>query len=109
MVPVAGLEPARYCYQWILSPPRLPIPTHRRNIYYTPYFMKKQAFFIIFLFCKPFYYCKRDRTGQRAHKNAGNSENAHIINNRKTARENVKCRKLPEIVKDRAGGTHPDG
>ena len=30
LVPVAGLEPARYCYQWILSPPRLPIPTHRR-------------------------------------------------------------------------------
>ena len=29
MVPVAGVEPARYCYQWILSPPRLPIPTHR--------------------------------------------------------------------------------
>ena len=23
-VPAAGLEPARYCYQWILSPPRLP-------------------------------------------------------------------------------------
>lgn len=23
-VPAAGLEPARYRYQWILSPPRLP-------------------------------------------------------------------------------------
>ncbi len=30
MVPVAGLEPARCRQQWILSPPRLPIPTHRR-------------------------------------------------------------------------------
>ena len=31
MVPVAGLEPAR-CYQrWILSPLRLPIPSHRHG------------------------------------------------------------------------------
>lgn len=29
LVPVAGLEPARHRWQWILSPPRLPIPTHR--------------------------------------------------------------------------------
>ena len=29
MVPVAGLEPAHHRWQWILSPPRLPIPTHR--------------------------------------------------------------------------------
>ena len=28
-MPVAGLEPARRCRQRILSPPRLPIPTHR--------------------------------------------------------------------------------
>ena len=28
MVGVAGLEPARYLYQWILSPSRLPIPPH---------------------------------------------------------------------------------
>ena len=32
MVPVAGLEPARHRWQWILNPPRLPIPTHRRFI-----------------------------------------------------------------------------
>ena len=32
MVPVAGVEPARYRYQRILSPPRLPIPTHRLDI-----------------------------------------------------------------------------
>ena len=31
MVPVAGLEPARYRYRWILSPLRLPIPSHRQN------------------------------------------------------------------------------
>ena len=29
VVPVAGLEPARYRYRWILSPLRLPIPSHR--------------------------------------------------------------------------------
>ena len=29
LVPVAGLEPARYRYRWILSPLRLPIPSHR--------------------------------------------------------------------------------
>ena len=29
MVPAAGLEPARHRWQWILSPPRLPIPTRR--------------------------------------------------------------------------------
>ena len=32
LVPVAGLEPARYRYQRILSPSRLPIPSHRRYI-----------------------------------------------------------------------------
>ena len=29
LVPVVGLEPTRYCYQRILSPSRLPIPSHR--------------------------------------------------------------------------------
>ena len=29
LVPVVGLEPTRYCYHWILSPARLPIPPHR--------------------------------------------------------------------------------
>ena len=32
MVPVVGVEPTRYRYHWILSPARLPIPSHRRNI-----------------------------------------------------------------------------
>ena len=31
MVPVVGLEPTRYCYHWILSPTRLPIPPHRQE------------------------------------------------------------------------------
>ncbi len=42
LVPVAGLEPARYRYRWILSPLRLPIPSHRRIAnaqHYTPLFM----------------------------------------------------------------------
>ena len=30
MVPVAGLEPARCRQRWILSPLRLPIPSHRQ-------------------------------------------------------------------------------
>ena len=30
MVPVVGVEPTRYRYHWILSPARLPIPSHRR-------------------------------------------------------------------------------
>ncbi len=37
LVPVVGLEPTRHRWQRILSPPRLPIPTHRhyRNDYST--------------------------------------------------------------------------
>ena len=31
MVPVVGVEPTRYRYHWILSPARLPIPSHRRT------------------------------------------------------------------------------
>ena len=37
MVPVAGVEPARYRYHWILSPARLPIPSHRRIGRYSLY------------------------------------------------------------------------
>ena len=32
LVLVAGLEPARYLYRGILSPLRLPIPPHERNL-----------------------------------------------------------------------------
>ena len=31
LVPLVGLEPTRHCWQRILSPPRLPIPTQRRT------------------------------------------------------------------------------
>ena len=31
MVPEVGLEPTRYCYQRILSPSRLPVPSFRRK------------------------------------------------------------------------------
>ena len=31
LVPVAGLEPARCRHRWILSPLRLPIPSHRQT------------------------------------------------------------------------------
>ena len=42
LVPVAGVEPARYRYHWILSPARLPIPSHRPidAIYYIIKFQK---------------------------------------------------------------------
>ena len=32
MVPVTGVEPVRCLHHWILSPARLPIPSHRQNI-----------------------------------------------------------------------------
>lgn len=56
MVPVAGVEPARYRYHGILSPARLPIPSHRHiyNVdYYTITFFKKQdlnEFFVKILY-----------------------------------------------------------
>ena len=31
LVPVVGLEPTQYCYQWILSPSCLPIPPYRHK------------------------------------------------------------------------------
>ena len=40
LVPMAGLEPARCCHRWILSPLRLPIPSHR-HICCRVYNMKK--------------------------------------------------------------------
>ena len=33
LVPVAGLEPARHRWRWILSPLRLPIPSHRHVLF----------------------------------------------------------------------------
>ncbi|MDN5361401.1 MAG: hypothetical protein PWP70_448 [Moorella sp. (in: firmicutes)] len=33
LVPKAGVEPARYCYHWILSPARLPVPPLRRIVF----------------------------------------------------------------------------
>ena len=48
MVPVAGLEPARYCYRGILSPLRLPIPPHRHEYHIVFNFITKQNF------CQPF-------------------------------------------------------
>ena len=48
MVPVAGVEPARYRYHWILSPARLPIPSHRPvNMYYSRQVKEIQVFFAI--------------------------------------------------------------
>ena len=33
LVPVTGLEPVRHRWRWILSPLRLPIPSHRHGAY----------------------------------------------------------------------------
>ena len=32
LIPAAGVEPARPCGHWILSPARLPIPPRRHNL-----------------------------------------------------------------------------
>ena len=44
LVPVTGVEPVRYRYHWILSPARLPIPSHRQIslIHYIIKFYKNQ-------------------------------------------------------------------
>ncbi len=52
LVPVAGLEPARCRQRWILSPLRLPIPSHRqvlrrtnrRKLLYNKAIIKSSAF-----------------------------------------------------------------
>ena len=51
VVPVAGLEPAHHCWLGILSPPRLPIPTHRLTVlyYYIIYAAKNQVVAQIFI------------------------------------------------------------
>ncbi len=47
LVPMAGVEPARCCHRRILSPLRLPIPSHRLNGYdYTITKEKNQYFFL---------------------------------------------------------------
>ena len=47
MVPVTGLEPVRYRYRRILSPLRLPIPSHRQiQINYTVYIIKNQVYIL---------------------------------------------------------------
>ena len=54
VVPVAGLEPARHRWRWILSPLRLPIPSHRHVrliINHTLKFFKRfDCFFCNFLY-----------------------------------------------------------
>ncbi len=47
MVPVTGLEPVRYRYRRILSPLRLPIPSHRRAtlVLYNKAFKKSSGIF----------------------------------------------------------------
>ena len=41
VVPVAGVEPARYRYHGILSPARLPIPSRRRYLIMVPLYRQK--------------------------------------------------------------------
>ena len=51
LVPVVGVEPTRYHYHRILSPARLPIPSHRlKQLYhYTVQPSKLQEFFSFFI------------------------------------------------------------
>ena len=49
LVPLAGLEPARYFYRGILSPLRLPIPPQRRVYFFIEYskaWLGRRIFFI---------------------------------------------------------------
>ena len=61
MVPVIGVEPIRYRYHWILSPARLPIPSHRHISSQTTWILyynanKKSSVFLIFIYCDfPFF------------------------------------------------------
>ena len=62
LVPVIGVEPIRYRYHWILSPARLPIPSHRRmncltsrqtHIVYHTFSQKSSLFFtLVHIFSK---------------------------------------------------------
>lgn len=45
MVPVIGVEPIRYFYHRILSPARLPVSPHRREIYYIIFEKSAQLIF----------------------------------------------------------------
>lgn len=47
-MPGAGIEPARYCYHWILSPARLPISpqSHFYLEYYIIYMVSIQDIFL---------------------------------------------------------------
>ncbi len=50
LVPVAGVEPARYRYHWILSPARLPIPSHRQ----VHCILATKVLYTKYRFCQPF-------------------------------------------------------
>ena len=58
LVPVIGVEPIRYRYHWILSPARLPIPSHRHIwlFYYITPNKKMQVLFQIFIYFLFFYF-----------------------------------------------------
>ena len=53
LVPVIGVEPIRYRYHWILSPARLPIPSHR-HIYHTTDILPQKSHFVKTFFEKSF-------------------------------------------------------
>ena len=47
LVPMAGVEPARCCHRRILSPLRLPIPSHRPNGYDYTITKEKNQYFLL--------------------------------------------------------------
>ena len=72
VVPVAGLEPARYRYRWILSPLRLPIPSHRQisDFGIIQYITDKiKSFFIRLIFKVFLCFSRRENTIYRCVKN----------------------------------------
>ena len=67
MVPVTGVEPVRYRYHWILSPARLPIPSHRHGklLYYSVLRIKNQALsFPVFKKIASFHSAYRQHVGK---------------------------------------------
>ncbi len=71
VVPVVGVEPTRCCHQRILSPSRLPIPTHRLiPDYSTTYPAQNQARRAYFAYRRAYFAGGIGRRGQSARSRA---------------------------------------
>ena len=92
-MPVAGVEPARYRYQRILSPPRLPIPTYRRNLYYSTSVSKFQVVYENFY---PIYTAYR-KSGYSKKYHTEHESNILLHKAAKKAFDELGVTKLPTV------------